>query len=464
MDSTVAIINEHGETVVLYEPQEHQKLGHESDTSNLLALGTRDTGKSVWLRWDAIIRCLMFPGFKALILRRKLTDLRKSHLLFIGAEMKALGGKYRETTMDCIFPNGSVLQFSHCESDADINNYLSSEWDYIGFDELVTFSLDQFLRICAAARTVVGKPYKALVRGCSNTLGPGADWMFQWFVDHNVDYGEYPDYNPDDFEMQFSTLDQNKYANRKEVEARLRNLPDHVRRSWLYGERVMEGSYFSDFRKSKEDGTPWHVIKTEPMWKGQHLSNVPWISVYRGIDWGYFPDPAVCLWIAVLPNTHEIVFKERTWRRTLARDVAREIKMASAGMNIVDSFADPTMFIKTGSDPFSIAEQFEQNGVPVTASQNDRELYGYAIHQHLNTMVDDHPQVQIVEYACPELIRTLPILQMDKADPRKIADGPDHHAVSLAYYCMGKAMPSRDPVVSAIPKWMQQKYRRRTYA
>lgn len=449
---------EDGSLDVVYEPQAHQKPFHLSNVSNLLALGTRGTGKSHTLRFDVIIRCLLFPDFKALIIRRKLTDLRKSHLIFIGAEMKRLGcGTYRQTTMDCIFNNGSLIQFSHCESDKDMDNYLSSQWDYIGFDELSTFTLEQFLKISAAVRTVITNPFIGLVRACSNPLGPGAAWMKQWFIDHDVDYAEFPDYNPDDFEMQFSSLDQNKFVDRKEYEKRLKNLPEHVRRAWLLGEFVDEGSYFSDFRQTKEDGTPWHVIKTLPTWKGQYLRELPWINIYRAVDWGYFPDPAVCLWLAVLPNKRAICFKERTWRRTLASDVALQIKAESQDMHVLETFVDPTMFIKTGQSPYSIAEHFEQNGVPCTPSQNDRELYGYAVHHYLNTEIDAEPQIQIVGPACPQLVKTFPLLQMDPLDPRKIADGPDHWVIALAYFCMGQVPPSRDPIVPSMPRWMMPK-------
>jgi hypothetical protein len=171
------------------------------------------------------------------------------------------------------------------------------------------------------------------------------------------------------------------------------------------------------------------------------------------------------LWIAVLPNNRAIVFKERSWKRTLAPEVAKQIKRESEGMHIIDSFVDPTMYIKTGVSPFSIAELFEQNGIPVTPSQNDRELFGYAIHQQLNTIIDLEPQVQIVKplglYGCPDLIRTIPTLQMDKTDPRKIAPGDDHWAVALAYFCMGKAMPARDPIVPVLPRWRMPKQKHR---
>jgi hypothetical protein len=458
-DGAVKVVNVLGEEITLYKPQLHQVPFHTSNVPNLLALGTRGTGKSHTMRWDIIIRCLIFPNFRALLIRRKLTDLRKSHLMFIAAEAEQVGAKYRQTTMDVTFPNGSFIQFSHCESDKDVENYLSSQWDYIGFDELSTFSLEQFLKISAATRTLTTNPYTALVRACSNPLGPGAAWMKQWFIDKDVDYAEYPDYNPDDFEMQFSTLHDNKFIDIKEYEKRLKNLPDHVRRAWLLGEFVNEGAYFSDFRRFMDDGSPWHVINTIPTWQGQYIFDLPWINIYRAIDWGYSPDPAVCLWFAVLPNHRVIVFKERTWKRTLATDVAADIKRESEGMHIVETFCDPTMFIKTGNSPYSIAELFEQNRVPCTPSQNDRELYGYSVHHFLNTLIDEKPQLQIVGPACPELVKTFPLLQMDKNDPRKIADGNDHWVIACAYFCMGQVPPSHDPVVTILPRWMMPKVR-----
>lgn len=465
------VVTRDGKEIIAYTPQVYQVPFHESDATNLLALGTRNTGKSTQLRWDAIIRCLYFPNFKALIIRRKMPDLRKSHLQFIRAEADLLGATYRDNpNFDVHFENGSMIQFSHCESKGDITAYLSSEWDYIGFDELSTFPLDMFMMICASCRAPKTKPYKALKRACSNTLGIGSVWMKQWFIDKEVNREEYPDYFPTDFEMQYSSLEQNQYCDLVEYKRSLGNLPDTVRRSWLRGEFVVEGAYFPDFQREKEVAgvdTPWHCVQVMPTyrtrggWDAEPLEvGTEWMSIYRTIDWGYDPDPWVCLWILQLPNRHEIVFKEMQGKRMVAADVAKAVSKASAGMQIVETFCDPTMFVKTGTVEYSIGEIFEQNGVPLTQGQNSRELFGYSIHDHLNTLVDGHPQLQIVEYACPNLVRTLPILQMDPGDPAKIAAGEDHWAVALAYYCMGKAAPTTEFERSELPMWMRPVPRR----
>jgi hypothetical protein len=460
-----------GKPVCIYDPWPHQLLFHASTAPNLLELGTRGTGKSVMIRWDAIMRCLAIPGFQALIVRRTMPELRKSHLTSIPLDMKKLGGEengyvWLSTFSLAKFPNGSQITFAHCETEADILNFLSSEYGAIYFDELSTFTLTQFLQISAAARAPEDAGYVAIVRAGSNPLGMGAEWMKQWFIDKDVRLEDYPDYHPDDFEWHFSTMEDNPSINRKEYEKRLRNLPEHVRRAWLRGEFVIEGAYFGDFRKFKQDESEWHVIRSEPTWNGLPISDpkhASWISVYRAIDWGWKPDPAVCLWIAVLPNGRAIVFKERRWNETLAEDVAKEIVKESEGMNVVDTFGDPVMFLKDGQDVFSIAEQFEMNGVPMTASVNDRVKYGYAIHDYLNRIIDQKPQLQIVESGARDLIRTFPMMRMDPLNPAKIANGEDHWVVALAYFCMGLATPAQDPTKSDIPYWMRPKPRRRTY-
>lgn len=465
---------EKDEDFAAYATWPHQEKFHQSGVRNVLALGTRGTGKSKMLRWDAIMRCLLFPNFRALVLRRQMPQLRESHLVHIGAEMRQLGTEaegfvYLSTTHTAKFPNGSAIVFAHCETEADVMNFLSSEYGLIIFDELSTFTLEQFLKISAAARAPEGCGYRAVIRAGSNPLGVGADWMYRWFVDKDVDYVEFPDYRPDLFEMQFSTLKDNPSLDRKEYEAGLRLLPEHIRRAWLLGERVFEGMYFTDFRRTDDHDEPWHVIPGMPTWRGEPLINLPWLKIYRAIDWGYAPDPAVCLWIAVLPNKRAIVFKERSWKRTLAADVARDIKRESEGMNIAETLCDPTMIIKEGQT-FSIGEIFEQNGVPVTPATNDRILYGYSVHEYLNRIIDAHPQLQILKGSSPnsvgcfDLARTLPLMRTDPKDPAKLADGEDHWVVALAYFCMGGATPSVTPDYSDTPRWMQPKWTRSSVA
>ncbi len=399
-----------------------------------------------------------------------------SHLRFVPAEMKKLGGYYHHTDAQAHYPNGSTGFYGHADTEKDMLHYLSAEYDMVIADEVTTFSKEIITKMLSCVRVPEGSGRIGMMRGGTNKLGPGAEFVRQYFVDKNVPIDEDEDYHPEDWGVIDHQWGDNKYTDIVQYRKRMAPLPEHVRRAWLDNEWVIEGAYFTDFRPTKES-KPWHVIQSLPLYKGISILSQPFLSIYRAIDWGYHPDPAVCLWIAVLPNKRAIVFKERTWKETLAADVAKQIKRESEGMRVIDTFCDPTMVIQTGQNPYTIGDIFEQNGVPLTPSVNKRELYGYAIHNYLNTIIDESvdethpnlvPQLQILAengiYGCPKLIKTLPMLRMGHPDPTKIADGDDHWAVALAYFCMGQAMPSADPQVSTVPKWMRPRAVRRLYA
>lgn len=451
-----------GDEHILYVPTLKQQEFHASTAPNCILEGSRGTGKSKAIRNDAHMRALAYDGFIYLILRRTTPELRKSHLLFIKQEMEQLGGYFNKTEGIAYYPNGSQGHFSHCEQEADVMKLLSSEFGAIYFDEITTFTWEMVTKIAACARVPEDSGLIAIVRGGTNPIGEGAADVKKYYINHSVRPEEDPDYIAEDYVAIHTTLDDNPHIDRDQYIKRLKNLPPHIRRAWLNGEWLTEGMYFADFMSSFE-GEPWHVIQTLPTVRHLALLDQPWINIYRALDWGYAPDPAVCLWIAILPNGEEIVFKERSWKQTLAADVAKAIKRESEGMRVLETFADPSMFAKRGETVYSVGELIEQNGIPLTASLNDRALFGYSIHDHLNTLIDERPKLKILANAhdhrlgCPDLIRTIAEVRSDEKDARKIANGEDHWVCALAYYCIGQAPASRDPVIPSTPRWMQPK-------
>ncbi len=467
---TLAVTRADGTMDVMYRAQPHQLPYHLSTVPNLLMVGPRGTGKSFTMRMDAHMRALTVPGFRYLIIRRTLGELKKSHLIDIGDEMTRLGGTYHITDNQAKYPNGSIGFYGYCDTPQDVMKSLSAQYDMVVFDEITTFPPELITKIAACCRVPKGAGRLALIRGGTNPLGVGADYTRRYYIDKDVAPEENADYNPDDYAVIQHRFTDNKHLDTEQYKKTLQNLPEHVRRAWLDGEWVVEGAYFTDFRP-KKDGEPWHVIPEIPVVTArnglkQSLIDQPWLAVYRAIDWGYSPDPAVCLWIAVLQNGRRaIVFREKTWRETLAADVAADIKKLSEGLHIVETFCDPTMLVNDGKGEYSIGEIFESNGVPLTPSTNKRDLYGYAIHNYLNTLVGDgqsvFPQIQIVAPSgyngCPQLIKTIPLLRIDPKDPNKIADGDDHWAVALAYFCMAGACAASQAAKKPLRRWMLPK-------
>jgi hypothetical protein len=187
----------------------------------------------------------------------------------------------------------------------------------------------------------------------------------------------------------------------------------------------------------------------------------PNIQVYRAFDMGFFPDPAVCLWIAHLGNRY-IVFKEKLWFRTVASDIAKDIIAESEGMRVSATYCDPSMDFQTGADVRTIKDIFEENGVPMDKSVNNREHYAHAVHTALSEEAEPGiPRLQILKSGCPYLIRTIPEMQFDEKRPLALADHKhDHAVVALAYFLISVSSYEHRPMKSAasLPRWMRPKF------
>lgn len=468
-----------GKTLINYCPTEKQLAYHQSIALNCIMEGSRGTGKSLCERMDCHMRAISYPGYNYLIVRRTMPQLRKSHLKFVSAEMKALGGYFHSTNSIAYYPNGSLGFYGHCQTEDDTQNLLSSEFCLICFDEISTFTWEMITRISACLRVPEGSGLLPIVRGGTNPLGVGASEIRRYYITKDITAEEDEDYNPDDYEAIHMTLADNPHIDRDKYIKRLKNLPDHVRRAWLDGEWIMEGMYFYDFKPINipEGKKPWHVVQDYPVvYSRQNVQTTlsdpfQWIKFYRAIDWGFSPDPAVCLWIAQCPVYYmkhgelalsqfnrAFVMKERTWHSTTAREVAKDIVKESQGWRIVETYCDPTMFGSSAATDFqSVGDIFEDNHVPLSPSTNDRSHAGFAIHEYLNTVLEDGlPMIQIFEYECPNLIRTMTEVRIDPRHPERIADSAhDHWVISLAYYCLGRNVSSKENKISSKPKWMQ---------
>lgn len=468
---------------VMYGPTRVQRLFHGSQAENCILEGPRGTGKSTAIRMDAHMCAMSMPGFKYLVLRRKLTDLKKNHLLFIDGEMKKFvidgkPGKFNKTDNIAYYPNGSVGFYSYCVTLKDIENLLSSEWDRIYFDEITTFPWEWVTKIAASLRVPEGEDAGGVLRGGTNPLGVGAAKIRQYFITKKVSIEEDAEYRPENYEAIKTLPEDNPYVNWEKYRRRLGSLTGNTKKAWLDGEWIIEGACFSEFKLTHE-GRPWHVIDELPTIRGQSILFQSWLRIYRSLDWGFRPDPAVCHWHMVLPNGHTITFKTRRWTETVAKKVAEAIIRESDGMKVVATFADPSIFAKKGEDRFSVGEIFENNHVPLTPSINDRTVFVDAIADYLNTIlqetaeieggekrvVSEYPKLQILSdkcsdhrLGCPDLIRTFPDMMSDPNNARRLADDQeDHYVVAEAYFCIGDTPPSRDPERPEKPRWMLPK-------
>lgn len=172
---------------------------------------------------------------------------------------------------------------------------------------------------------------------------------------------------------------------------------------------------------------------------------------------GWWPDPAYCVWAAVV-GKQVIAFKEKTWFRTIAKDIARDIVEESKGMKVVTTYCDPTLAKEEGNAE-TIRDIMENNGVPMDLATNDRTLYAHSINSALKEEIrPGAPRLQIVAPGCPYLAKYLPQMRYDEKVPLAMADHKhDHGPIALAYILMNVLPQTKAVTLTHTPKWMRPK-------
>ena len=263
MNPQVVVTLADGTPYIMYEPHETQLQFHQNSTTNLIAIGNRGGGKSQVLRFDAHIRALSVANVNLILVRRTYPELLRSHLIYIKDEMNLLGGTYHATDHIAQYPNGSKLFFSHVASEGDALNLLSAEFLAAYFDELSTIPWEFFIKLCASVRVKAGRGLMAVVRAATNPLGPSAEDIRKYFVDHDVDPSEDPDYIPSDWASLRIDRQHNPHIDQAQYIKRFSAMPAYIKKAWLEGEFALENQLF-DFYPNK-DGKPYHVINSLPL-------------------------------------------------------------------------------------------------------------------------------------------------------------------------------------------------------
>jgi predicted phage terminase large subunit-like protein len=140
-------------------------------------------GKSIALL-VASLQFVTVPGYSALLLRRTFADLAKPGAL-MDLSMQLLGKSnavWNEQKHKWNFPNGATLSFGYLETERDKYTYQSSEFHFIGFDELSQFTKTQYTYLFSRLRKPAGMSVPLRMRAASNPGGPGANWVYDRFV------------------------------------------------------------------------------------------------------------------------------------------------------------------------------------------------------------------------------------------------------------------------------------------
>ncbi|MBI4612407.1 MAG: phage terminase large subunit [Planctomycetes bacterium] len=211
--------------------------------------GSVGPGKSSSL----LMAALMFaeiPGYAALLLRRTYSDLALPGALMAKAAewLTGTGATWSEPEKTWTFPSGATLTFGYLDSKSDHLRYQSSEFAFIGFDELATFEEEQYRFLFSRLRRLAGSPLPLRMRSASNPSGPGVEWVRRRFLDST---------DPDRGFIRAGLAD-NPHLDQVAYKASLAHLDPLTRRRLLEGDWTAraEGSLFRREWFAIEDAAP----------------------------------------------------------------------------------------------------------------------------------------------------------------------------------------------------------------
>jgi predicted phage terminase large subunit-like protein len=198
--------------------------------------GSAGGAKSIALLMAAL-QYVDIPGYAALLLRRTYSDLRLPGALMARAH-EWLGGtpaKWHDDEHRWEFPSGASLQFGYLERANDHYRYQSSEFQFVGFDELTQFEEQQYLYLFSRLRRREGVPIPLRMRAASNPGGLGHLWVKERFLGPPADNRLFIP----------ARLTDNPHIDQEEYRASLSHLDPVTRARLLNGDwSISEGGMF----------------------------------------------------------------------------------------------------------------------------------------------------------------------------------------------------------------------------
>tara|TARA_R100001440_G_scaffold28496_1_gene46139 strand:+ start:1624 stop:3441 length:1818 start_codon:yes stop_codon:yes gene_type:complete len=398
--------------------------------------GARGGGKSYAMLVDPLRYCDK-QHHRALLIRRTMPELRDlinhSQQLYSKAYP---GAKWREQEKEWKFPSGARIEFGYAENLTDALRYQGQSYTWIGIDELPQYPTPDIYNFLRSSLRSVDPEIPVYMRATGNPGNVGSLWVKEMFVD--------PCESNKRFDVEIPTPMGIKVISRKFIPAKLQDnpylmqtddyyamlasLPEVQKKQFLEGDwDAYESSSFPEFNRQIHTIEPFDIPRN-------------WMR-FRAADWGY-SSPACCLWFAVDYDNNLFVYRELYTKRNTADIFARKVLEMEDGEYIRYGILDSSTWARRGDIGPSIAETMIQEGCRWRQSdRSPRSRIAGKVEVHKRLRVDEdtgYPSMFIFSN-CLNLIRTLPMLPVDKNNPEDVDTTADDHAYdALRYGCMSR--------------------------
>lgn len=416
--------------VVPYKPNSKQAVFHSCPADEVVYGGAKGGGKSCALVMECLAYCLENAGAEAYLFRETYDDLEANLVQEWKHKVPNELYTYSESKHIASLKNGSRVLFRYISNDDDADGYQGRSIDFIGIDELTKHSEKAVQVLLSCLRSPKG--FRPLFRGTCNPGGKGHTWVKARYID-GTGHGakQYTDPVSGNSIAFIPALVYDNDVLMKNDPAyirRLENLPDAQKKAFLYGDwDIFEGQYFSEFSYEKHTCDPFPI---PPEWR-----------VYRSIDYGL--DMLACYWVACDSGNNVYVFREYC-APDLPISTAAEKINALTSERIWDTLAPPDLWNRSQETGKSKAVLFDEAGLRLTKSNNDREAGWLAIKELLKLNAEGEPRLKIFRN-CTQLIAHLPQLQYDDKHPTDCANEPHeitHSPDALRYFAIYWTYPA----------------------
>ena len=412
-----------------------QKQFIDSTAFETLFGGAAGGGKSYGQLVDALLYALQYKKSKQLILRRTFSDLNKS-LIRLSMEIFPQDIYiYNDSKHTGTFANGSIIDFGYCDTEKDVYQYQSAEYDVIRFDELTHFTEFQYIYLLSRCRGANGFP-KA-VKSSTNPGGVGHEWVKKRFIDTCPPYTLYTDEKAKTTRIFIPSLvTDNKFLLNSDPEYlnRLENLSEKDKKALRYGEwDIFDGQYFSEFNRDI------HVIKP--------FETTEEYRYYFTCDYGL--DMLAGYLIAVDTQGRAYVVTETYESGLIVSEAADRIKAQCKGYDIYQYLCPPDLKKRTNDSGKSVLDLFHDNGIHFTITGNSRVAGWLNLHEWLKPFEDETGKTTAsiaIFNNCTNLIRCLPGLLTDTKNPMDCANEPHeltHGPDAIRYFLDRRPVPAK---------------------
>jgi len=405
-------------------PQEDFLAAGETD---VLYGGAAGGGKTYAMLVDPL-RYAHRSAHRGLILRRSMPELRelidKSRELYPKAFQ---GCKYREVEKMWTFPSGAKIEFGFLERDADVYRYQGQAYSWIGFDEITHLPTEFAWNYLASRLRTTDPDIVPYMRCTANPGGVGATWVKKRYIDPIPPNESFE--GDDGLTRKFipARLQDNPFlASDGRYERMLKALPPTQRQQLLEGNwDVSEGAAFTEFTPVLHVVTPFEIP-------------INWERV-KGIDYGYASESA-CVWGAIDPEDGTLIIYRELYKKGL---LGTELAEMLTNMEIEDPFSvagvlDTACWSRTGTTGPTVGETLLRAGHKLRRADKNRVQGKIQIHEYLKVTQSGRPRLQIFN-TCPNLIRELQSIPLDKSNPEDVnTHAPDHAYDALRYLIMSR--------------------------